>query len=117
MSDLKDQEQLRDSIIGMLELSRASWKTQEKTSDSGSLHDDQAFPRSMLFKTLHKHPLLAAATVASVWYLGPAKFGTMAVAGASLFMRHHIAILPIAQHFISTTLSKNKGRRSGSNIY
>lgn len=106
MSDIKDQEHLRDSITSMLELSRASWKNSKETTRQDEQEDETPFPRSMLFKTLCNHPFISAATVASVWYFGPARFGAMAVAGVSLFMRHRISIMPIAQHIISTRLSK-----------
>jgi hypothetical protein len=110
MSDLNDQEQLRDSIADILELSRESWK---KENTSNALNDDQEqpFPRSFLFKALNQHPLLSAAAVTSVWYLGPAKFGAMAVAGASLFLRHRDSILPIVQQVLSAALFKSKDDR------
>lgn len=112
MSDLKNQEQLRDSIKNMLELSRASWKPHRQTSGNDEGESDKSFPRSMLFKTLYKHPLVSAATVASIWYFGPARFGAMAVAGVSLFMRHRISIMPIAQHLISSNISKARNFKS-----
>lgn len=99
MTDLKNQEQLRDNIAGILELSRASWKAE--TNDSQTKANDKAFPRSILFRTLTRHPVLSATAVAYVWYLGPGKFTAMAVAGGSLIMRHHLSILPLAQRFLS----------------
>lgn len=113
MSDLKDQEQLRDNIADILQLSRESW-TKERASDADRDESEQPFPRSFLFKALHQHPLLSATAVASVWYLGPARFGAMALAGASLFVRHRHSILPIAQQVLSAVLFKPKNDNTES---
>lgn len=113
MSDLKDQEQLRDQIAGILQLSRESWK-KERAADAENDESDQPFPRSFLFKALNQHPLLSATAVASVWYLGPARFGAMALAGASLFLRHKNSILPIAQQVLSAVLFKPKSNNDNT---
>lgn len=107
MIDLKDQELLRDNIADILQLSRESWKN-EIAAEAAREESEQPFPRSFLFKALNQHPLLSATAVASVWYLGPARFGAMALAGASLFIRHKNSILPIAQQVLSTVLFKPK---------
>lgn len=110
MSELKSQEQLRDDIASVLELSRASWKTPkgEDRAEQDTLNN--TFPRSMLFQTLNNHPLLSAAAVASIWYLGPARFSAMAVAGVSLFMRHRLAIMPIATQLVGANIFRSKNK-------
>lgn len=111
MSDMKDQEQMRDTIASMLELSRDSWKTTRNQNTAIKAEDDENFPRSILFKALQQHPLLSIAAVASIWYMGPARFGAMAVAGASLFIRHRSSILPIAQQIIGSSIFKAKDEK------
>lgn len=106
MTDLKTQEQLRDNIAGILELSRASWKTKPE-KQSRSYESDEFFPRSVIFRTIGRHPLLIAAALGSVWYLGATRFGAMAVAGGSLLMRHHLSILPVAQKILSANFFKS----------
>lgn len=113
MSDIKNQEQLRDTIASVLELSRQSWKLKD-TSEAAEedLINSQPFPRSILLKTITKHPLATAATVASIWYFGPAKFGAMTAAGIGLFMRHRMSILPIAEQLLSSAIFKSSIRPS-----
>ena len=106
MTDVKDQEHLRDTISSVLEISRASWKLK---NDQETYEEEMAegnFPRSMLLKTLTRHPLAAAATTAALWYVGPARFGAMAVAGISLFMRHRMSILPLAEQLMTSQILK-----------
>lgn len=118
MSAPNNQEQLRDDIASMLELSRASWRVASKgRSKSGDEETDEndpetsPYPRSLLFKTLSRHPLLVAAATAIIWRLGPAKFGAMAVAGAGLFIRHRFSAISIAQQVFSSPLF-NKPRKT-----
>lgn len=110
MSYLKDQEELRDSIAVMLELSRASWHTENPLEEEGRMteEDYSPYPRSLVFKTIYKHPMLCAAAVGAIWYFGPAKFSAMAVAGASLFLRHKASFLPLAQNLLSASVFKFK---------
>lgn len=113
MSAHNNQEQLRDDIASMLELSRASWrvnaKDRHRPRDEGSDETNSEllpFPRSLLFKTISRHPLMLAAVTAIVWRLGPAKFGAMAVAGAGLFIRHRFSAMAIAQQLFSSSFFK-----------
>lgn len=121
MSAPNNQEQLRDDIASMLELSRASWRLashdQSKAgheSEADSL-DATPYPRSLLFKTLGRHPLMVAAATAIVWRLGPAKFGAMAVAGTGLFIRHRFTAITIAQQLFSSPLFKNSKKSNSVN--
>lgn len=113
MSDLKSQEQLRDDIATVLELSRTSWRSsQEPEVDEVEKSVMPApFPRSMLFQTLNNHPLLSAVTIGSVWYLGAARFTALAVTGASLILRHRLALIPIATQLASSNLFNSKRHR------
>jgi len=113
MSELKNQEKLRDDIATVLELSRTSWKSspQSEIDQAEKSIMPAPFPRSMLFQTLNNHPLLSAVTIGSVWYLGAARFSALAVTGASLILRHHLALIPIATHLASTNLFKTKRDR------
>jgi hypothetical protein len=104
MSDLKNHEQMRDDIAAILELSRASWRTDVNTKKSESDQDDGHFPQSLLFKTVTEHPILSGATLLAIGYFGAARFSAMALAGGSLLMRHHLAILPIARQLLSGNL-------------
>lgn len=113
MTNLKEQEELRDSIANVLELSRASWKLRGKRKkrnvrddnpDDDDDFDSEDFPRSIVIKTLTRYPLASIATIAAVWYIGPARFSAMAVAGASLFIRHRLSILPLAEQLITSSL-------------
>lgn len=113
MSDLKNQEQLRNEIGELLELSRYSWKAKNKADDKED-EADGPYPRSVLFKALGKHPALSVATLASVWLLGPARFSAMTIAGISLFARHRTAILPIVQQVMSLTSSNTKKAKEES---
>ena len=117
MSDLKNREQLRDDIASMLELSRASWKAHQEQEEAEEVleeleRQEHPFPRSALIRTVTKHPALSAASAAALWYFGPAKFGTMAVAGVSVFMRYKMSLLPIAQHLITSALFGQKKDRT-----
>jgi len=120
MSAPNNQEQLRDDIASMLELSRASWRLAshdrgeaEHDSEADSL-DATPYPRSLLFKTLSRHPLIVAAATTIIWRLGPAKFGAMAVAGAGLFIRHRFTAITIAQQLFSSPLFKNPKKKRTS---
>lgn len=105
MSDIQNQEQLRDSIASVLELSRQSWKLKKLADDiEEEDRSSEPFPRSILLKTLTRHPLASAATIASIWYFGPARFGAMTAAGIGLFIRHRASILPIAEQLLSTAI-------------
>lgn len=111
MSDLQNQEQLRDSIASVLELSRQSWKLKNLADDiKEEERDMEPFPRSLLLKTLTKHPLASAATIASIWYFGPARFGAMTAAGIGLFIRHRASILPIAEQLLSAAIFNTKSK-------
>lgn len=114
MSELKSQEQLRDDITTVLELSRSSWKSppEPETSAAEEFSTPKFFPRSMLFKTLNNHPLASAVAIGSVWYLGPARFGALAVTGASLLLRHRLALIPIATQLASSRLFKARPKRN-----
>lgn len=114
MSDLNEREQLRDSIAGILELSRESWKKKEEINNAINDSQGKFFPRSFVFRALNDHPLLSAAAVSSVWLLGPAKFGAMAIAGASLFLRHRHSILPIAHQVMSSGVFKSKSSKDAN---
>ena len=110
MSELKRQEQLRDDIATVLELSRTSWKAspEPEVDEAEKSAMPAPFPRSMLFQTLNNHPLLSAVAIGSVWYLGAARFSALAVTGASLILRHRLALIPIATQLASTNLFKTK---------
>lgn len=114
MSDLKNQEQLRDNIGEVLELSRRAWKI-KKRADAIEDETEGPYPRSILFKTLSKHPAISAASLASVWLLGPARFSAMAITGISLFARYRMSILPIAQQVMSFALSSDKDTKDENN--
>lgn len=106
MSDLKEQERLRDSIAGVLELSRTSWKVQklEKINAAMERKTNTDFPRSKLFQTITSHPYMTAIGVASVWIITPARFGALAVAGASLVLRHRKTLFTFVEHFIASNV-------------
>ncbi|ARU26981.1 hypothetical protein [Cellvibrio sp. PSBB006] len=106
MTDVKDQEHLRDTISSVLEISRASWKLKNNQEAYEEEINEGDFPRSMLLRTLTRHPLASAATAAALWYVGPARFGAMAVAGISLFMRHRMSILPLAEQLMTSSILK-----------
>ena len=108
MTDVKDQEHLRDTISSVLEISRTSWKLKNDQENYEEEMNEGDFPRSMLLKAITRHPLASAATVAALWYVGPGRFGAMAVAGVSLFMRHRISILPLAEQLMSSNILKPK---------
>lgn len=99
MSDLKNQEQMRDDIAAILELSRNSWRV--NTDEPTPNQDEDSFPQSLLFKTVIEHPILSTGTLLALGYFGAARFSALAVAGGSLLMRHHLSILPIARRLMS----------------
>jgi hypothetical protein len=114
MSNLKNQEKLRDNIAGILELSRASWKLQQSAHSESATKDSSVYPRSLLFKMLNKHPLASTVTAASIWYLGPARFAAIAVAGISLFTKHRSVIIPIAQQLMTNNFFSHKKSQTES---
>lgn len=93
MSNLKEQIELRDNIAGVLEISRQSW--QRNRQEISRKEDADTFPRSALFRTLSKRPMLVAAAIGSIWLVGPARFGAMAIAGSSLVLRHHQTVMAL----------------------
>lgn len=113
--NLQAQKELRDTIGSMLELSRSSWKLQQDKKNEADAEEEASYPRSLLFKTLGTHPLLSVATLASIWFLGPARFSAVAVTGVGLLAKHHTAILPIAQQLIATNLFGRKENKATSN--
>ena len=112
MSDLDARKQLRDDIASILQLSRESWGKESARETYNREREEGPFPRSILFKSLNKHPVLSAVAVASIWYLGPAKFGAMGAAAAGLFFRHRDSILPIVQQILSAALVDGKNSNS-----
>jgi hypothetical protein len=58
------------------------------------------FPRSNLFQTLKNHPVAAAATVAAVVFVGPARIARIGAHGLRVASRnaHHIA--PVLQQLV-----------------
>ena len=52
MTDVKDQEHLRDTISSVLEISRASWKLRNNQEAYEEEINEGDFPRSMLLRTL-----------------------------------------------------------------
>ena len=112
MTDVKDQEHLRDTISSVLEISRASWKLKNDQENYEEEMNEGDFPRSMLLKTITRHPLASAATAAALWYVGPGRFGAMAVAGVSLFMRHRMSILPLAEQLMTSNILKPRKKPS-----
>lgn len=115
MSNLKKQEELRDDIAGILELSRASWKLRQSEYSESATKDNNVYPRSFLFKILSKHPLASTVTAASIWYLGPARFAAIAVASISLFTKHSSVIIPIAQQLMTNNFFAYKKSQTDSN--
>ncbi|MGM8226284.1 hypothetical protein ACSV5M_06860 [Cellvibrio sp. ARAG 10.3] len=114
MTHIKDQEHLRDTIGSVLEISRTSWKLKHDQEAYEKEVTEGDFPRSILLKTLTRHPLASAATVAALWYVGPARFGAMAFAGASLFMRHRMSILPLAEQLMTSNMFKPRKKPTPS---
>lgn len=108
MNDIKKQEHLRDTIGNVLEMSRASWRLKNKRQRDEDDAEEGDFPRSMLVKTVTGHPLATVAVVAALWYIGPARFGAMAVAGASLLLRHRLSLLPLAEQLMTSNMFKTK---------
>lgn len=106
MSDLREQQKLRDDIASVLELSRASWKIKKleklNTKREKELSDD--FPRSKLFKTVTAHPYLTVGSLLSAWLITPARFGALAVAGASLLLRHRQTVLTFVEHIVASNV-------------
>jgi hypothetical protein len=95
MSKLKEQIELRDNIAGILEISRQSWQSNHR--EISQQKESHKFPRSMLFRTLSKRPILAVAAIGSIWLVGPARFGAMAIAGGGLLLRHHLTIMTLVE--------------------
>lgn len=100
MNDLETLEMVRDDISAMLDMSRASLSAnqridREAVEEGTALANGQSFPRSKLLRAVTRHPFLTAATVATVWYVGPARLGAIAVAGASALSRNGGLIAPL----------------------
>lgn len=108
MTDVKHQENLRDTIGNVLEMSRASWKLKRKQKRDEEMATEGDFPQSMIVKTLASHPLAVAAVIAALWYIGPARFGALAFTGASLFLRHRVSIMPLAEQLMTSNFFRSR---------
>lgn len=108
MTDVKNQEHLRDTIGNVLEMSRASWKLKRRQKEDDKAATEGDFPQSMVIKTLVSHPLAVAAVIATLFYVGPARFGALAFTGASLLLRHRVSIMPLAEQLLTSNFFKSK---------
>lgn len=114
MSDLQTLERVRDDISGMLDISRASLSAQQRV-DRGAVAEGtalangqtngqtngQAFPRSKLMRAVTRHPFLTAATIATVWYVGPTRLGALAAAGTAAIARNSGLITPLVHEAVA----------------
>ena len=122
MSDLQTLEKVRDDISGMLDISRASLSAQQRVDRGavaegtalaygqthGQTHgqtngqtNGQAFPRSKLMRAVTRHPFLIAATIATVWYVGPTRLGALAAAGTAAIARNSGLITPLVHEAVA----------------
>ena len=107
MSDLETLEMVRDDISAMLDMSRASLSAnqridREAVEEGTALENGQSFPRSKILRAVTRHPFLTAATVATVWYVGPVRIGAIAAAGASALARNGGLIAPLIQQAVAS---------------
>lgn len=108
MSDLQTLERVRDDISGMLDMSRAALSAEQRVdrvavAEGTALANGQGqtFPRSKLMRAVTRHPFLTAATVAVVWYVGPARIGALAAAGTAAIARNSGLITPLVHEAVA----------------